>query len=286
MFSTPLPAPSCSTACSPKPDPQPAPLPSLPPLQPSNQQQSSSMSAWEPYLEFDITPGLTANASSLDTPGYYTSLPTPGCTSAPSPPQQQPPAANTTMESKRALRDIEELLPMPKKSKSDATPETFNDQKSPATSSASPDLEDYEDDKPSTPFISKLVYLLTHSEYAKHVQWDASGKYIILAHANPQTLEMLTKFFRHTTIASFVRQLNIYGFKRLSTTQLLETLERSLPSTSFTTSDYCAFYHSDFFKPSPGHPCRVSALKPAHKERASRSKKKAVKKDSDDSASP
>ncbi|KAM0791352.1 hypothetical protein ACM66B_005819 [Microbotryomycetes sp. NB124-2] len=229
-----------------------------------------------------------STASSLDTPGYYAALATPPSVSQPSTATPTADSIATQDQGKRQLRDIEELLPMPKKSKQSPEPVVSASVSPPPIPASPSDVEDdqaVQDDKPSTPFISKLVYLLSHDEYKDYVQWDSTGKYIILAHNCPRTLEMLTKFFRHTTTASFVRQLNIYGFKRLSTTDLLATLELSLSPQSFATSDYCAFYNSEFFKPSRGRPCLTSKLKPAHKERA-RSKKKTVKKDSDDSASP
>ncbi|KAK4056680.1 hypothetical protein OIO90_002232 [Microbotryomycetes sp. JL221] len=289
---------SCSTSCSP---PSQQPSNSISNNSSSNPASSTSMAAWGPYLEFDITPGLSNNESisSIDTPAYYASLQAPAAdnvnVSAPPPVSQDlRNASHNNNDSKRQLRDIEELLPMPKRVKADSPPHVQRTYvPSPADStSASPNSgaddggESTEDDKPSTPFISKLVYLLTHqNEYRRFVQWDSTGRYIILAHADPNTLSMLTKFFRHTTIASFVRQLNIYGFKRLSTTELLDTLEQSLSTQTFAASDYCAFYHNEFFKPSPGHPCRVGKLKPIHKDK-NKPKTKKTKMDSDDSASP
>ncbi|KAK4054484.1 hypothetical protein OIV83_000978 [Microbotryomycetes sp. JL201] len=291
-----VPSTSCATTCSPPAERQQQSLPDLPspPAATANNDgqtaaQSSSLAAWGPYLEFDITPALSVSnsaASSLDTPGYYAALATPPPPGPPSDPT--PPAASgATEQGKRQLRDIEELLPMPKKSRQSPEPQasTSVSPTLPAGATFSDDDATSVDDKPSTPFISKLVYLLTHDEYMDYVRWDSTGRYVILAHNCPQTLEMLTKFFRHTTTASFVRQLNIYGFKRLSTTDLLATLEQSL-SKSFATSDYCAFYNSKFFKPSAGRPCWTSKLKPAHKDRARTTKKRNAKKDSDDSPSP
>mgnify|MGYP002718864944 FL=1 len=59
------------------------------------------------------------------------------------------------------------------------------------------------------PFISKLCFLLEHKEYEPWVRWDSTGQYLLVAHSKPHLLQVLEKFFRHTVISSFIRQLNV-----------------------------------------------------------------------------
>ena len=59
------------------------------------------------------------------------------------------------------------------------------------------------------PFISKLCYLLQHKQYEPWIRWDSSGRYLLVAHTKPHLLVILEKFFRHTVISSFIRQLNV-----------------------------------------------------------------------------
>ncbi|BGP16298.1 hypothetical protein JCM10213_006454 [Rhodosporidiobolus nylandii] len=159
-------------------------------------------------------------------------------------------------------------------------------QSQPQTHTAAPNSDEEKD--VVTPFISKLTYLLEHQEYEPWVRWDASGNNILIAHTKPHLLEILARYFRHTTVASFVRQLNIYGFKRASTTSLLSILDtvsfptsvtvpgHSTPDT-FSASDYSAFSNPAFFRSIPGpggRHCRLGALKPITKERGPRNRGK------------
>ncbi|KWU45114.1 hypothetical protein RHOSPDRAFT_33361 [Rhodotorula sp. JG-1b] len=130
-----------------------------------------------------------------------------------------------------------------------------------------------------TPFISKLCYLLQHKQYEPWIRWDSSGRYLLVAHTKPHLLVILEKFFRHTVISSFIRQLNIYGFRRASTAILLGVLDQTNYTTSaavpgrdepetFSASDFSAFHTAGFFRSEPGGPpCRLGALKPIAKER-------------------
>ncbi|TKA53956.1 hypothetical protein B0A53_03235 [Rhodotorula sp. CCFEE 5036] len=140
-----------------------------------------------------------------------------------------------------------------------------------------------------TPFISKLCYLLQHKQYEPWIRWDSSGRYLLVAHTKPHLLVILEKFFRHTVISSFIRQLNIYGFRRASTAILLSILEQTNYTTSaaipghaepetFSASDFSAFHTAEFFRSEPGGPqCRLGALKPIAKERPPRKRSNSAK---------
>jgi len=80
-------------------------------------------------------------------------------------------------------------------------------------------------------FISKLWHLMINPQlYSKYIRWNEAGDTIILCTepevANEFAAEVLPKLFKHGNNASFVRQLNLYGFQRVSSSRLLDPLER------------------------------------------------------------
>ncbi|GAA5856785.1 hypothetical protein JCM8547_008840 [Rhodosporidiobolus lusitaniae] len=259
---------------------------------------------WSSYLDFAVSPG-----PSNDLPAYFT------------PPLPEPPSTSTSTSagasssssrgnlapsSKHNLWDIEELVP-PEGSYNSAKRTRLTPPPSAPQPGAygyggdinvalstgavesgahSPTASSDEEKEVITPFISKLTYLLEHAEYQPWVRWDASGNHILIAHTKPHLLEILARYFRHTTVASFVRQLNIYGFKRASTSSLLSILDTvSFPSSvsipghpepeTFSAADYSAFSNSAFFRSLPGgRHCRLGSLKPITKERGPRNRSK------------
>ncbi|GAA5918287.1 hypothetical protein JCM5296_005551 [Sporobolomyces johnsonii] len=235
---------------------------------------------WGSYLNFGISPGQ------LEIP-FFAPLPEPSAL-------KRPPLSGS--DSNSALLDIEELLPTHDSKRTRLTPppalpnptpltvsnDLLNVHDLPMPSTSSSD----EENEVVTPFISKLTYLLEHEEYQPWVRWDASGNYILIAHTKPHLLDILARYFRHTTIASFVRQLNIYGFKRATTGSLLTILETvSFPQSvvppgasepeTFSAADFSAFSSPRFFRSVPGgRHCRLGQLKPITKERGPRNRGK------------
>ncbi|GAA5824730.1 hypothetical protein JCM3770_003083 [Rhodotorula araucariae] len=250
--------------------------------------------SWAGYLDFGISPeqlempflGAVAGPSGF----------TPAAAKLPSPP---PPPKNQ-------LWDLEDLIPAGQDNKrvrttpppvghpgAAAAPVEYPSVDLPAvereqaqvSTTASP-LGSDEETEVVTPFISKLSYLLQHHEYEPWVRWDTTGQYLLVAHTKPHLLHILERFFRHTVTSSFIRQLNIYGFKRASTAQLLNILDATPFSASvtlpdgtletFSASDFSAFVNPLFFR-SPGAggaQCRLGALKPITKERGPRNRSK------------
>ncbi|KAI5476037.1 heat shock transcription factor [Pseudohyphozyma bogoriensis] len=62
-----------------------------------------------------------------------------------------------------------------------------------------------------TPFIAKLVELLTKDEYKSVIRWSDKGDTILYSHEDPELLDAFSVVFRHTKIESFIRQLNAYS---------------------------------------------------------------------------
>ncbi len=260
--------PSLSSRVSPSPPTPTYPLPllSFPSPEPTPEVDPALWSG--PYVDF----GFATQEPGPSSSSYYNQPPPPPPShylpyqSAPSPPYKR---------SSQPTVDIEDLVSQSqvKRSRPDSVDSGYT------SGGYSPEASEWanghhNDDHPATPFVSKLVYILAHPhQFGGLVSWTADGQSILLAHAKPETLEILSKFFRHSTVASFVRQLNIYAFKRLSTTDLLAALDDSLPQP-FNASDYSAFCNPSFWRTSAerGAPS-LSTLKPIAKERASRAKK-------------
>ncbi|EPQ26134.1 uncharacterized protein PFL1_06342 [Pseudozyma flocculosa PF-1] len=79
-------------------------------------------------------------------------------------------------------------------------------------------------------FISKLWLLMINPDlYSKYIRWDEAGTSIILSSepeiANEFASDVLPKLFKHGNNASFVRQLNLYGFQRIPSSRLLDPTE-------------------------------------------------------------
>ncbi|KAL9931723.1 hypothetical protein V8E36_009509 [Tilletia maclaganii] len=80
-------------------------------------------------------------------------------------------------------------------------------------------------------FISKLWYLLINPTlYSKYIRWSEAGDSIILSNDVDISAEfandVLPKLFKHGNNASFIRQLNLYGFQRVPSSRLLDAAEQ------------------------------------------------------------
>ena len=72
--------------------------------------------------------------------------------------------------------------------------------------------------KPLSPFISKLKLLLTEEKYRKAIRWSESGGAILITDGEVfkrQVLDESAEMFKTRNFTSFVRQLNLYGFRKV-----------------------------------------------------------------------
>ncbi|TNY21102.1 hypothetical protein DMC30DRAFT_335849, partial [Rhodotorula diobovata] len=139
---------------------------------------------------------------------------------------------------------------------------------------------------------AELQHVLDNPAHHDVIRWNADGTALLYQHTSPRLLDILGKYFRHTSVTSLARQLNIYAFRRLTVGDLLRELEQ-LPALSSgscgsssesagapSASDWSGFAHPSFWRDEPGRaPCELWVLKPqgpkTEKGRANLAKKMA-----------
>eukprot|EP01029_Cantina_marsupialis_P011910 TRINITY_DN26414_c1_g1_i1.p1 TRINITY_DN26414_c1_g1~~TRINITY_DN26414_c1_g1_i1.p1 ORF type:complete len:427 (-),score=110.32 TRINITY_DN26414_c1_g1_i1:198-1478(-) len=65
-------------------------------------------------------------------------------------------------------------------------------------------------------FISKIYDMCQSSQFSDFVGWNAAGNALEIRNVNHFSELVLPTFFKHKNFASFARQLNMYGFKKMS----------------------------------------------------------------------
>ncbi|XP_076800939.1 heat shock factor protein 1-like [Clavelina lepadiformis] len=66
-------------------------------------------------------------------------------------------------------------------------------------------------------FLLKLLNLLQEPEFHDSVSWNKDGTSFIVHDQANFAKNVLPKYFKHNKFASFVRQLNMYGFRKVTT---------------------------------------------------------------------
>ena len=69
--------------------------------------------------------------------------------------------------------------------------------------------------KASKSFLSKLYDILSDNTYHDIIHWNIEGSGIIIVNITRLCNMVLPKFYRHNNYSSFVRQLNVYGFRKI-----------------------------------------------------------------------
>ena len=68
-----------------------------------------------------------------------------------------------------------------------------------------------------TAFLAKLWALVNDSTCDDLIAWDPSGGSFHVYDQARFAREILPRYFKHNNFASFIRQLNMYGFRKIST---------------------------------------------------------------------
>lgn len=72
--------------------------------------------------------------------------------------------------------------------------------------------------KTPSEFINKLLAILQDPQCEMMISWTPCGQCIILKDLTKIASDLLPKYFNHAKIPTLVRQLNYYGFKKISST--------------------------------------------------------------------
>ncbi|CAG8558903.1 17942_t:CDS:2 [Funneliformis caledonium] len=86
-------------------------------------------------------------------------------------------------------------------------------------------------------FVAKLYQLLDCDDYKEYLTWNDTGDVFVICNMDEFAQNVLPKYFKHCKFTSFVRQLNIYGFYRVSDAR---------KSKHVRSKNACVFSHSQF----------------------------------------
>ncbi|KAG9307345.1 hypothetical protein G9A89_017174 [Geosiphon pyriformis] len=86
-------------------------------------------------------------------------------------------------------------------------------------------------------FVAKLYQLLDSDDYKEYLTWNDSGDVFVICNMDEFAANVLPKYFKHCKFTSFVRQLNIYGFYRVSDAR---------KSKHVRSKHACVFSHPQF----------------------------------------
>lgn len=110
-----------------------------------------------------------------------------------------------------------------------------------------------------TNFLIKLWSILEDDSIADTICWDSSGMSFHIIDLYKFCEVVLPRFFKHKNMSSFVRQLNLYGFKKIA------AVDRSALAYNDILTDHMQFYHPLFRR---GHPELMNQIKRNNKRPA------------------
>eukprot|EP00127_Corallochytrium_limacisporum_P004938 Clim_evm12s195 gene=Clim_evmTU12s195 len=106
-------------------------------------------------------------------------------------------------------------------------------------------------------FVQNIFKLVNDPQLDDLICWAKDGKSVVIYDQNRFVQDFLPTHFRHRRMASFIRQLNLYGFHKFSSPEILRALEREninirTSNPSFTSwAKLLVFQHENFIKGNP-----------------------------------
>ncbi|XP_041428545.1 heat shock factor protein 3-like [Xenopus laevis] len=68
---------------------------------------------------------------------------------------------------------------------------------------------------PAPVFLTKLWVLVEDSANCDMIAWNTNGQTFCILDEQRFTKEILPRYFKHSNLSSFIRQLNMYGFRKV-----------------------------------------------------------------------
>ncbi|XP_037084799.1 heat shock factor protein-like, partial [Pollicipes pollicipes] len=106
-------------------------------------------------------------------------------------------------------------------------------------------------------FLAKLWAMVNEESTDSVIGWTEDQKSFYIRNQSVFSMELLPVYYKHNNMASFVRQLNMYGFRKV-----LSPTAGSLRNES----DEMIFAHSDFVKDEPWGLDNIKRKIPLHKD--------------------
>ena len=63
-------------------------------------------------------------------------------------------------------------------------------------------------------FLKKVFSILEGNSFSAYISWSDDGRSLIIKKPTDFADEVLPQFFKHSNFSSFIRQLNMYKFKK------------------------------------------------------------------------
>ncbi|KAK9760127.1 hypothetical protein K7432_016163 [Basidiobolus ranarum] len=99
--------------------------------------------------------------------------------------------------------------------------------------------EDVHPDSKEIPhFVLKLYRILETEKYSEYIRWNNTGESFVIPDGPLLAAVVLPNFYKSSTFTSFVRQLNIYGFRRITDARKAKNPPSQLAS-AFAHPNFC-----------------------------------------------
>ncbi|KAM3720550.1 Heat shock transcription factor [Dirofilaria immitis] len=115
----------------------------------------------------------------------------------------------------------------------------------PATTLPMHILQQYRDEEKVPMFLVKMWNILEDPEFQNIICWDKSGYSFHVLDPHLFCRVVLPQFFKHNNLNSLIRQLNMYGFRKMT------PIEKSSLARSESDQDHLEFSHPNFIQHHP-----------------------------------
>ncbi|KAL3998923.1 HSF-type DNA-binding family protein [Acanthocheilonema viteae] len=106
-------------------------------------------------------------------------------------------------------------------------------------------LQQYRDEEKVPMFLVKMWNILEDPEFQNIICWDKSGYSFHVLDPHLFCRIVLPQFFKHNNLNSLIRQLNMYGFRKMT------PIEKSSLARSESDQDHLEFSHPNFIQHHP-----------------------------------